>query len=100
MTIELRHTLSGLLTPPTIIALLFPAALFFAKSFSCLANSALRSKNELVLTPAALALFLGAIRGSQQVNRGNEGKSWWQGLNIYGMDIFGLDENPIRVGLG
>jgi len=46
-------TLSGRLTPPTICVLL-PDALFLVNSACCLESSALRSKNELVLTPFAL----------------------------------------------
>lgn len=55
---EWKHTLSGRFTPPTT-AVAIPAALFLAKSSSCFASSALRSKNELALTPAAFALFFG-----------------------------------------
>lgn len=52
--------MSGRFAPPAR-AVLLPAALFFANSSSCFASSAFRSKKELELTPAALALFDGAI---------------------------------------
>jgi hypothetical protein len=46
---------------------LLPAALSFANCSSFFANSALRSKKELALTPAARALLVGAMVVTQSV---------------------------------
>ena len=63
VNVEKAHvrTLSGRLEPPATLILL-PAALSFANCSSFFASSAFRSRNELALTPAALALFVGAMR--------------------------------------
>ena len=54
------RTLSGRFTPPTSAAL-FPTTLFFENSSSFFASSALRSRKDDALTPAARALFVGAM---------------------------------------
>lgn len=61
-----QYTLSGLLTPPRT-ALPLPAAFLFAKSSSCLASSALRSNNELALTPTRPLLFGGIDTGDKEI---------------------------------